>query len=213
MPLERFRPNGMPDPGLAFRAACRALRIGGLVAFPTDTVYGLGADPRDPEAVRRLFVAKGRPEEKAIPLLVGSLDAMDLYCDEEGSARRLAEAFWPGPLTIVAPASPDAPTSVQREDGTIGIRMPDHPVALGLLRLFDYAIATTSANRSGNPSLGAADDVAATLGGHLAVLLDAPCGGEALPSTVVRVCPGERPVVLRQGSIRLEAIERALGLC
>src|SRR3990167_7621204 len=106
MPLERFRPNEMPRAGLAFRAACRALLEGGLVAFPTDTVYGLGADPRCPEAVQRLFVAKGRPEDRTIPLLVGSPDDVGTLChDERGLVAVLARAFWPGPLTIVAPAS------------------------------------------------------------------------------------------------------------
>lgn len=175
------------------------LSAGGIVAFPTDTVYGVGAMVHVPAAIQDLYSIKDRQRSKAIPVLVGLLEEMEqVAVDVPGTARRLAERFWPGPLTIVVPRHPDLPR-VLSPFPTIGVRMPDHPIALALLRL-SGPLAVTSANLSGEANTCTAADVEAQLGGLIAIILDggrAP-GGE--PSTVVDPSGG-RLSILRRGPI------------
>lgn len=195
-----------PDPAVVERAAA-VLRAGGLVAFPTETVYGLGADATSPEAVARIFAVKARPEDN--PLIVHLADAAELPTVARVTplARTLAERFWPGPLTLVLEADPRvAPASAGLS--TVAVRVPDHPVALALLAATALPVAAPSANRSGRPSPTTAAHVMADLGESVALVLDGgPCA-VGLESTVVDA-RGARPVVLREGAITREALGAA----
>ena len=184
--------------------ALELLRSGGLVAFPTDTVYGVGALAFDGLAVESIYTAKDRPAEKAIPVLIGDLDDLaKVSLDVPEIALRLAVRFWPGPLTLVVPKHPDLPEAVSAAP-TVGVRVPDHPVARALLRAAG-PMAVTSANLSGQPSPSTAQEVFAQLGGRIALILDGGKTPGGLPSTVVN-CAGAEPQILREGPISGEEI-------
>ncbi len=193
----------------ALEEALAVLRRGGLVAFPTDTVYGVGAMAFDERGVARLYRAKGRSMEKAIPvLLAGAEDLPQVVRDLPESARTLAEHFWPGPLTLVVPRHPDLPRAISATD-TVGVRVPDHALARRLLRLAG-PMAVTSANRSGRASACTAAEVLAELGGRIEFLLDGGATPGGRPSTVVD-CTGENLRVLREGPLTLADLAEALG--
>ena len=192
----------------ALQRALAALQAGELVAFPTDTVYGLGASLRYPASILKLYEVKGREAAKAIPILVSSLQELALVAQDPGPVvLRLAERFWPGPLTLVVPRRPDLPVELSPY-ATIGVRMPDHPDALALLHATG-PLAVTSANLSGQPSAVAPQEVLAQLDGRIALLLDGgACPGGA-SSTVVDTTTPELHI-LRQGPLTLEEIMEAL---
>ena len=193
----------------ALRLALEALQGGGLVAFPTDTVYGLGALVQIPESIQALYTVKGREVAKAIPLLLGDPEEMRrVALAVSPMARRLAERFWPGPLTLVLPKHPSLPAELSSQ-ATIGVRMPDHPVALALLRVTG-PLAVTSANRSGEASAVTAQEVVEQLGGRIGLVLDGGQTPGGVSSTVVD-CSGHAPVILRQGPISLEELQQALS--
>ena len=200
-----------PADSTAIREAAILLRAGGLVAFPTETVYGLGANALDPTAVARIFVAKGRPN--ANPLIVhvadrGRLPA--LVRDWPALADRLADAFWPGPLTLIVAKSAIVPDVVTGGGATVALRIPSHPVALELLREAGVPVAAPSANRSGELSPTTAEHVLRSLGDKVDLILDGgPCPG-GLESTVVDVT-GAVPRLLRPGLIGVEELERICG--
>lgn len=196
-------PAGAPD---AIEGAVRVLRAGGLVAFPTDTVYGVGALAFDEDVVQSIYAVKERPDDKAIPILLG--DAIDLPKVALGLteiARRLAEHFWPGPLTIVVRKQPALPEAVSATD-TVGVRVPDHAVARQLLRSAG-PMAVTSANLSGRTSPRTADEVVQQLGGRINLIIDGGTTPGGVPSTVVD-CTGSQPLILREGPITLENIRQ-----
>lgn len=194
--IRRVDPQ-QPD-GAALATAVRSLRRGELVIVPTETVYGLAADDRNPAAMERLFDAKGRPQNKPIALLAASVDELDRHGVKLGPvARRLAEKFWPGPLTMVL----DAPS------GWTGFRIPDHPVMQALLRAWGGVLAVTSANRSGEPPAQTAAAALAALEPFVALALDAGPVTGGVPSTVVKVM-GDNVEILRAGAIPAENIER-----
>ena len=196
------------DPA-ATRRAVEVLQRGGLVAFPTDTVYGVGAPVFSGEAVARLYTLKGRPLEKAIAVLIGGLaDVASLAETVPAEAERLAAEFWPGALTLVFPKRAEAPAEVSPH-GTIGVRMPDHPVTLALLRA-SGPLATTSANWSGEPSAVSAEMALAALNGKIELVLDGGRSPGNLSSTVLD-CTVRPPRVLRQGPISEAAIRAALA--
>ena len=189
-----------PDPG-ALRIAARILTAGGVVAYPTDTLYGLAADPRDPAAVDRLLDAKRRPAGLAIPLI-----ASDRAQAERASgaltplARRLMDAFWPGPLAIVVYAAAPLDRRVVGDGGTIAVRVPSNAVARALAHVFRYPITATSANRSGRPAPATAADAAAAFGTDIDAVIDAgPTPGGA-PSTIVDA-RGAAPRLVREGAV------------
>lgn len=197
----------------AVQKAAELLRQGKLVAFPTETVYGLGADARNTQAVEAIFTAKGRPSDN--PLIVhiagmGMLDELALAVDPV--SRRLAEAFWPGPLTLVLPCRPGvlSPLVTAGLD-TVGIRMPDHPAALSLIRASGCPVAAPSANRSGRPSPTLAEHVREDLDGRIGGLLDGGATGVGLESTVVQADAEGRVHVLRPGGITLRQLAEASG--
>jgi L-threonylcarbamoyladenylate synthase len=200
-----------PDAAALEDAAAR-LNRGELVAFPTETVYGLGADASNGEAVARIFAAKGRPRFNPLIVHVKDLAEACLHGQFNGKARRLAAAFWPGPLTLVVPRHPSTPISdlVSAGLGTVALRVPDHPVARALLAASNLAIAAPSANRSGHVSATRADHVAADLGDRVSLILDGGPTAHGLESTVLDLS-GDGVVMLRAGAVPLETIEAVLG--
>jgi L-threonylcarbamoyladenylate synthase len=193
---------------LAIDAALKVLRAGGLVAFPTDTVYGVGSLAFDEQAVQSIYAAKDRPNEKALPVLLGDSDALEqvaLALPE--AARRLANRFWPGPLTLVVLKQPRVPTAVSAT-ATVGVRVPDHAGARALLRAAG-PMAVTSANRSGEPSPCTAAEVLQQLGGRIDIIIDGGATPGGVPSTVVD-CTIANPSILRTGPITLENIRETL---
>ena len=183
------------------------LRAGGLVAFPTETVYGLGADAWNAEAVARIFTVKRRPADN--PLIVHVADQNGLAAVAARVpplARRLAARFWPGPLTLVVDAAPEVPAVTTGGLATVAVRMPDHPVALALLDAAGVPIAAPSANRSGRPSPTTAAHVLADLGGDVDVVLDGGSCPVGVESTVVDA-RGDRPLILREGAVTREQLK------
>jgi L-threonylcarbamoyladenylate synthase len=195
----------------AIKAAARCLAAGGLVAFPTETVYGLGADAGNGEAIARLYAAKGRPAFN--PLIAHAADAaaarrLGLF---DGAAEALAEAFWPGPLTLVVPKRPSCGVADLALAGldSVGLRVPAHPVAHALLTAFGGPVVAPSANRSGHVSPTSAAHVLADLRGRIDMVLDGGAADVGVESTIVG-CLGE-PTLLRPGGVPREAIEHVLG--
>lgn len=192
-------------------AAARFWANGGLVAFPTETVYGLGADARNDRAVAKIYAAKGRPSFNPLIVHVASLAEAETLCFFDDAAFRLASAFWPGALTLVLPVRPDAgiSTLVTAGLGTLAVRVPDHPLAQKLLSSFGGPIAAPSANLSGRISPTTAAHVLAGLDGKIDAVIDGGQCRVGLESTIVR-CAG-RPALLRAGGVPVEALEACLG--
>jgi len=199
-------------PEAVIAEAAAVLRKGGLVAFPTETVYGLGAAARNPAAVRRIFAAKGRPADHPVIVHLPSAEDLPRWASEiPEAARALAARFWPGPLTIILPRAGDVPDEVTGGQPTVGLRVPDHPVALALLRALGDGIAAPSANRFGRVSPTTAAHVREELGLAVDMILDGgPCA-VGVESTIVDLS-GERPALLRPGGVTREALEAALGV-
>ena len=193
-------------------AIARALEIltsGGLVAFPTDTVYGVGALAFDGKAVESIYTAKNRPPEKSIPVLIGETsDLAQVAIDVPEIAPKLAARFWPGPLTLVVSKHPGLPAVVSAT-GTVAVRVPDHPVARALLRAAG-PLAVTSANLSGQPSPSTAEEVLTQLGGRIAMVLDGGRTPGGVPSTLVD-CLAPDLRVLRAGPISETEIQALAG--
>lgn len=205
-------PTDLPgsSAGLAdIEQAVAVLRDGGLVAYPTDTVYGLAAMPTDDRAVARLFEAKKRALDRAVPLLIASPADVALAVDEvPGVARRLMRAFWPGALTIVFRTATDFRSAAV--DRTVALRVPDHPMPRELAKLLGSPITGTSANVSGGPEPLTADDVRSQLGDAVDLIIDGGRCAGGRPSTVVD-CTTEPPRVLREGAISREELTRVAG--
>ena len=190
--------------------AAQTLRSGGAVAFPSETVYGLGADAGDAEAVRRVFALKGRPPSNPVIVHVSSkMMARRVVSTWSDDAERLARAFWPGPLTLVLPKAPGVPDEVTAGGATVGVRAPDHPIALALLHAFNAPIIGPSANPSGGVSPTTAEHVRTAFGDRVQVLEGGACAA-GIESTVLDLVAA-MPTVLRPGVIGAQAIEHALG--
>ena len=191
--------------------AAEILRAGGLVAFPTETVYGLGADATRSDAVLRIFEAKGRPADNPLIAHVADEAMARRYASQwPDSAEHLTRKFWPGPLTLVVPASSIIAKEVTAGGPTVGLRAPDHPIAQALLRAFDGPIAAPSANRSERISPTTAEHVRAELGEQVDLILDGgPCR-VGIESTVLDLSGG-MPTILRPGAITLEQIAAEIG--
>lgn len=200
----------MPD-ARRIEDAVALLDAGELVAFPTETVYGLGADAANPYAVARIFAAKGRPASHPLIVHFSSFAAARGWAAEvPAAAERLAEAFWPGPLTLVLPKSPEVPTAVTGGQDSVALRAPAHPVARALLAAFGRGIAAPSANRYGRISPTRAADVYEELGERVALILDGGDCEVGLESTIV-ACLGGRVTLLRPGSISRSQVEDVVG--
>lgn len=192
-------------------SAINALKQGKLVALPTETVYGLGADASNPQALRKLYQLKGRPEKHPVIVHLASVEQLnDWAIDIPDTAYRLAEAFWPGPLTMILKRATSVPDEVTGGQDTVGVRVPNHPVALALLNAFQGGIAAPSANRFGRLSPTTARHVREEFGDNIAMILDGgPCQ-VGVESTIIDLSGGE-PVILRPGMITPERIEQVLG--
>ena len=189
--------------------ALRILEAGGLVAFPTDTVYGVGALAFDGKAVESIYAAKDRPVEKAIPVLIGDPGDLDkVGVDIPSSAHKLAARFWPGPLTILVPKRADLPEAISATS-TVGVRVPDHEVARTLLRATG-PMAVTSANISGAQSPVTAQEVYEQLAGRIELIIDGGKTPGGVPSTLVD-CTSSALNVLREGPLSLEELLSALA--
>jgi L-threonylcarbamoyladenylate synthase len=205
--LEPRRVSWPADPseqGQVLYQAAELLRGGEVVVFPTDTVYGLAAHPENERAMELLYALKGRPRDKAIALLVGAPQALErLASDVPAAARVLAERYWPGGLTIVLRGARDPST-------TVALRMPNHPIPLGVIRAAGTALATTSANRSAAASPRTADDVLAQLPSGFPLLIDGGACPGGVDSTVLDLS-ASRPRILRAGAIGRAEIEAVVG--
>ena len=198
-----------PDQGLIAQAAA-LLKSGQLVAFPTETVYGLGADAYNPEAVKKVFEVKGRPPQSPLLVHVSNLEQVyGLTAEFSPLARLLMDRFWPGPLAFILPASARVPAVVLGGKKSVGLRMPSHPVALALIEQAG-PIAAPSANLSGRPSPVSAEHVMDDLDGRIAAILDAGSTGFGLESTILDISR-EKPELVRQGGLPLEELEAVLG--
>jgi L-threonylcarbamoyladenylate synthase len=203
----------------AMDAAARVLVAGGLVAFPTETVYGLGADALNAEAVARIYLAKGRPADHPLIVHVASMDGLGDWADDVAEyAIALARDFWPGPMTLIVKRSALAGDFVTGGQDTVGVRVPNHPVALGLLAAFARAggkgVAAPSANRFGNVSPTTAAAVVAELSDYLAdgdQILDGGACDVGVESTIID-CTGATPRILRPGAVTAQMIEQSTGL-
>lgn len=202
--------NPKTDPG-AIETAAELLKSGAVVGLPTETVYGLGANALDGQAVKKIFEAKGRPQDNPLIVHIAELDSIHrLVSHIPDSAYALFDAFWPGPLTIILPKSKLIPDEVSAGLDTVGIRFPSHPIARQIIKACNLPIAAPSANLSGRPSTTTAQHVLEDLDGKIAAVVDGgPCG-VGLESTVISLA-GERPRLLRPGGITLEALESVLG--
>ncbi|MFE4703229.1 L-threonylcarbamoyladenylate synthase [Streptomyces sp. NPDC056738] len=191
--------------------AAGVLRAGGLVALPTETVYGLGANAEDPVAVARIFQVKGRPPSHPLIVHIAAADQLDDWVEEvPATARLLAEHFWPGPLTLVLRRGHRVPLEATGGLETVAVRVPDHPVALALLSAFGGGVTAPSANRFGSVSPTTADHVRAELGDAVDFVLDGGSCQVGVESTIVDVT-GEMPSILRPGGVTREDLEAVLG--
>ena len=200
----------LPATDASLALAARLLADGELVAFPTETVYGLGAHAMDHNAVLGIFSAKGRPADNPLIVHIHDRSQLDDICEVNDLALRLMDAFWPGPLTIILPRKEAVPNSVTAGLDTVAVRMPSHPVALALLKACNLPIAAPSANRSGKPSPTSAKHVFDDMDGRIPLIID---GGESdvgLESTVISLV-GEKPCILRPGGITQAMLEEVLG--
>ncbi|MBI4161176.1 MAG: threonylcarbamoyl-AMP synthase [Acidobacteria bacterium] len=200
-----------PDP-TALDAAAGVLRGGGVVAFPTETFYGLAVDPARSPAVRALFQLKGRPSDRPILLLASCREEVDLLCrtSPPEPLDRIAAAFWPGPLTVVFPAAAGVAPEILAGGDHIAVRVTSNPLARALIRRFGGPITGTSANRSGDPPCRRADEVAERLGGGLELILDGgPCPGGAA-STILDLTRSPARVQ-REGAIPRDRLRKVLG--
>lgn len=198
------------DDPQAIQEAAEALRRGELVVFPTDTVYGIGCDYRNPKAIEGLYWAKERPRHMAIPVLIAHPHhAHQIARDLPSAYEELAQRFWPGGLTLIVPKQPDLPSILCAGGDTVAIRMPNHPIALALIKAAGGAIAATSANRSGHPSPTTAQEALADLNGRAHLVLDGgPCP-EGVASSIIDLTQTP-PRLLRQGPIDVEALRKIL---
>jgi L-threonylcarbamoyladenylate synthase len=201
----------LPADAGAVTEAARVLAAGGLVAFPTETVYGLGADATAGRAVARIYEAKGRPAFNPLIATVIDRPAAQKLAQFNADAARLADAFWPGPLTLVLPKTADCAVAALATAGldSIAVRVPDHAVARDILAAFGRPVVAPSANRSGHVSPTKAAHVQADLGGRIDLIIDGGATRVGVESTII-ACLGD-PVLLRPGGLPRAAIERALG--
>ena len=193
-----------------YARASDILKSGGLVAFPTETVYGLGANALDRDAVLSIFAAKGRPADNPLIVHIHDRNQLEPLCDVPERALPLMDAFWPGPLTILCNRKPVSPDQVTAGLPTVAVRMPSHPVARAMLQACDLPVAAPSANSSGRPSPTTAAHVLEDMNGKIPLIIDGGMCDVGVESTVLDLCHGD-PVILRPGGVTREMISRVLN--
>ena len=192
-------------------AAGDILKQGGLVAFPTETVYGLGADALNPEASKKIYAAKGRPSDNPLIVHISNMKALEKITSEiPEKAKKMAKEFWPGPLTMIFPKSEQVPLETTGGLETVAVRMPNHPIALAVIDAGGGYIAAPSANTSGKPSPTKAEHVALDMDGKIPMILDGGAVGIGIESTIVDFST-EIPMILRPGYITPEMIQKVIG--
>ncbi len=190
--------------------AAEVIQAGGVVVYPTDTLYGIGANALNPKAVVRVHAIKERPQRKPILVLVSDLDGVhELVLDVNPTARKLMDAFWPGPLTLLVAASPRVPEELTLGSANIGIRLPSSPLCVRLVKLSGCPLTSTSANISGHPSLPSIDTIQAALKSRVDLYLDGGPLQGSTPSTVVDVSSGVARIV-REGSVAFERLRQVV---
>ena len=200
-----------PSSAEIIRQAAEILQRGGLVAFPTETVYGLGGNGLDEAACERIYLAKGRPSDNPLILHISELDELTPIVREiSPAAQKLMDAFWPGPMTLIFPKTDIVPQKATGGLDTVAVRFPNHPVARAIIRAAGLPIAAPSANSSGKPSPTRASHVAFDLDGKIDMIVDGGAAEWGLESTIVDVS-GETPVILRPGAITKEMLEEVVG--
>jgi L-threonylcarbamoyladenylate synthase len=212
-PMIDVETRNVPASPAGLAEAAKILRAGGLVAFPTETVYGLGADATNGEAVAAIFAAKGRPLFNPLIVHVADIEEAQRHVEMSPRAQALAEKFWPGALTLVLPRRKNSPLSLLVSAGldTVALRAPSHPAAIALLKETGRPVAGPSANRSGQVTSTTAQHVADSLGGKVDLILDAGSATLGIESTVVGFVDGDRPLLLRPGAVAREEIEDLVG--
>lgn len=195
--------------------AAEIIASGGVVAIPTDTLYGLAADALNPRAVEGVYTAKGRPADMPLPVLVSgwqqATQVADIPADAQPIVRKLADAYWPGSLTMVLPAAPGLPERLTAGRDTIAVRMPNHPVPLALAEALGRPITGTSANRSGEPDITDADDLQTIIGPRVDGIIASGPAPEGTASTIISVSP-EGTALLREGALPYREILDTLGM-
>ena len=206
----RIHPSNLSERELA--KAAEVAKRGGLVVYPTDTVYGLGTNPLIPSAVTRVYHVKERPMDKPLPVLVSSIEAAKRLVEMTPTAECLAKRLWPGAVTLILPARPIVPRELHAGTGRLGVRMPDHQVALRLIDMSGGALVGTSANKHGKKSPCTVEEVLEQLDGEVDVVVDAGPTPRGMPSTVVEVLREEIRLV-RRGPVDLDTIVSLLKEC
>lgn len=201
----------MPANEAALDEAARLFQTGQLVAFPTETVYGLGANALDKDAVLSIFAAKGRPADNPLIVHIWNRAQLSELCEVPPLAEKLMDAFWPGPLTILMPRKDAIPQEVTAGLPTVAVRMPSHPVAYAMLKTCNLPIAAPSANRSGKPSPTTAQHVLCDMDGRIPLIIDGGASDVGLESTVLDICHGT-PCILRPGGVTRAMLEEVLGM-
>lgn len=202
--------NTNEDMGKVLSDAAICLKTGGLVAFPTETVYGLGADGLNPEASKKIYAAKGRPSDNPLIVHIADMNALEELTYTNDKAYTLAHAFWPGPLTIILPKKDIVPKETTGGLDTVAIRMPSHPAALSLIRQSGVYVAAPSANISGRPSPTKAEHVIDDMNGRIDYIIDGGPVGIGIESTIVDLS-GDVPTILRPGYITKKMLEEMIG--
>ena len=198
------------DP-LALTSAVEVLRRGGIVAYPTDTLFGLGADALNEAAVERIFEVKGRPQGMPLPLIIGESEQLEMVADTVTEcAWKFASAFWPGGLTLVVPVGTNVPALVTARGWKVAVRLPDHPIPRELARQLGRPITGTSANRSGGPDPSTAESVQNQFHNTIDMILRGGSAPAGRSSTVLDIT-GSQPKVLRHGAVSVEQLERIYG--
>lgn len=211
MKTQIYKIDGNATDKKKIQEAAEIIRDGGLVAFPTETVYGLGADAFSPEASKRIYAAKGRPSDNPLIVHIAEFDELVQIASEvPPEAKKLSDAFWPGPLTMIVRKNDKVPYETTGGLDTVAVRMPSHPVAAALIRESGRLIAAPSANTSGRPSPTLAEHVAEDLSGKIPMILDGGEVGIGIESTIIDLTE-EVPMILRPGYITKEQLEAVIG--
>ncbi len=198
-----------PDPK-AIKEAVKIVQRGGAIVYPTDTVYGIGANALDPEAVIKVFNIKNRPRDQAMPVAVSGIEMAEELVFVTVEARRLIERFWPGALTLILKKRPTLPAEVTGGSDRAGLRAPNHPVPLSIIRMAQLPITSTSANRHGLPSPLTVEEAVRQLGEGIDLVIDAGGATGGVPSTVLDLT-STVPAIIRKGPVSKEEIEATIG--
>lgn len=208
MKIVKINPVQFRDDEL--QLAADVLKRGGVIAYPTETVYGLGANIFQRAAVAKIFEIKGREPHKPVSIMISEAADVDVFCEEVSAVgRKLMAAYWPGPLMLIFKASSQLPDYIVSRDGKIGLRLPDHPICSALMRRHREPITSTSANRTGEPPLVNARQIVEQFGDEIDLVIDGGACQSNVPSTVVDVS-GDEPQVLRAGAIPPAEIQKRL---